>query len=168
MLPDMDDSKVPLIKNYPACRNSVVFVSSKLYALTASGPRNGSGWLPSESTTPEQFQSELTKALDDKIDLSFGGSGRCRPRFELTSIRRNTSCVSMEFARGQFLIFDAGSGIKQLSDRLAQRIEQISMRGSSFLTPTGPYQCAAFLRPLYQQGNEFEILVQATDLSSVN
>ena len=64
----------------------------------------------------------------------------------------------MEFARGQFLIFDAGSGIKQL-DRLAQE-NRTNFHARIFVShPHWDHiNALPFFAPLYQQGNEFEIL----------
>ncbi len=164
MLPDMDGLKLcHHIKNHPACEGiRVVFVSSKPYALDRKRAleMGADGYLQ-RPMTPEQFQFELTKALDDKVELSYWGVRGTLPVSGPDSLRYggNTSCISMEFARGQFLIFDAGSGIKQLSDRLAQE-NRANFHARIFVShPHWDHiNALPFFSPLYQQGNEFEIL----------
>lgn len=164
MLPDMDGLKLcHNIKNHPACTNiRVVFVSSKPYALDRKRALDmGADGYLQRPMTPEQFRSEFTKALDDKVELTFWGVRGTLPVCGADVLRYggNTSCVSLEFARGQSLIFDAGSGIKQLSDKLAAE-NRTNFHSRIFIShPHWDHiNALPFFAPLYQQGNEFEIL----------
>lgn len=164
MLPDMDGLKLcHNIKQHPACKDiRVIFVSSKPYALDRKRAleMGADGYLQ-RPMTPEQFQQKLTKALDDKVELNFWGVRGTLPVSGQNYLRYggNTSCVSMEFARGQFLIFDAGSGIKQLSDKLDTE-NRSNFHSRIFIShPHWDHiNALPFFAPLYQQGNEFEIL----------
>ena len=164
MLPDMDGLKLcHSIKNHPACEGiRVVFVSSKPYALDRKRAleMGADGYLQ-RPMTPEQFRSELTKALDDKVELTFWGVRGTLPVCGPDALRYggNTSCVSLEFARAQSLIFDAGSGIKQLSDSLATK-NLSNFHSRIFIShPHWDHiNALPFFAPLYQQGNEIEIL----------
>ena len=71
----------------------------------------------------------------------------------------NTSCVSIEFAKGQFLIFDAGTGIKALSDALLARNKR-HLEAKIFIShPHWDHiNALPFFVPLYIPGNEFEVL----------
>ena len=70
----------------------------------------------------------------------------------------NTSCVSLSLPKDRFFIFDAGSGIKALSDTLvsgdADRVE-----ASIFIShPHWDHiNALPYFAPLYQQGNHFDI-----------
>lgn len=76
--------------------------------------------------TEENFTRRLYRILDDMMELTFWGVRGTLPVPGEGSLKYggNTSCVSIEFAKGQFLIFDAGTGIKSLSDSLLSRGRQ--------------------------------------------
>ena len=70
-----------------------------------------------------------------------------------------TSCVTLEFAKGQFFIFDAGSGIKSLSNYLmAERRGRLEAKIFISHPHWDHINALPFFVPLYVQGNEFEIL----------
>ena len=71
----------------------------------------------------------------------------------------NTSCVTMEFPKEQFFIFDGGSGIKNLGDSLmAQNRSRISAKIFISHPHWDHINAIPFFIPLYVQGNEFEML----------
>lgn len=164
MLADMDGLKLcHQIKHHPACQSvRVVFVTSKPYPLDRKRAleMGADGYLQ-RPMTPEQFQIELTRALDDNVELGFWGVRGTLPVSGESSLRYggNTSCVSLEFARGQYFIFDAGSGIKQLSDALVAQ-NRTDLHARIFIShPHWDHiNALPFFAPLYQQGNEFEVL----------
>jgi phosphoribosyl 1,2-cyclic phosphodiesterase len=71
----------------------------------------------------------------------------------------NTSCVAMSFPQGQSFIFDAGTGIKELSNDLADR-NKLHFDAKIFIShPHWDHiNALPFFAPLYVPGNEFEIL----------
>lgn len=71
----------------------------------------------------------------------------------------NTSCVTLEFPREQFFIFDGGSGIKNLGDELMAQ-QRTRIRARIFIShPHWDHiNAIPFFAPLYVQGNEFEVL----------
>ncbi|MBF0398177.1 MAG: response regulator [Desulfobacterales bacterium] len=110
---------------------------------------------------PRKFVSDLEKIVEDKIRLTFWGVHGTLPVPGKKYIRYggNTSCLTLEFPRGIFFIFDAGTGIKVLSDHLmAQKI----LYSQSKIFISHPHwdhiNALPFFAPLYIQGNEFEIL----------
>ena len=72
---------------------------------------------------PKTFLGELEKIAEDKIEMTFWGVRGTLPVPGEGSLKYggNTSCVTLEFAKGQFFIFDAGTGIKVLSDQLLRQ-----------------------------------------------
>jgi len=164
MLPDMDGLGLcRQIKHHPACKDvKVVFVSSKPYALDRKRAfAMGADGYIMRPLTPETFIGELKRALEDKIELNFWGVRGTLPVPGPDSLKYggNTSCVSLEFARGQFFVFDAGTGIKQLADHLSHSTRH-SLDGKIFIShPHWDHiNALPFFSPLYTQGNEFEIL----------
>jgi len=109
----------------------------------------------------ETFSDKINRILDDHIDMRFWGvrgtlpvSGKDRLKYG-----GNTSCVTLEFPREQFFIFDGGSGIKNLGDWLLSQ-QRKGIRAKIFIShPHWDHINAfPFFGPLYMQGNEFEVL----------
>jgi len=99
--------------------------------------------------------------LNDKISVDFWGVRGTLPRPGADSVRYggNTNCVSMEFPRGQLFIFDAGSGIKQLSDRILATGKKPTEAKIFISHPHWDHiNALPFFVPLYKPGNEFEII----------
>jgi len=70
-----------------------------------------------------------------------------------------TNCTTLEFAKGQFFIFDAGSGIKTLSNHLmAERKGRLEAKIFISHPHWDHINALPFFVPLYVQGNEFEVL----------
>ena len=106
------------------------------------------------------FVYKVTRIIKDKIDLSFWGVRGTLPVPGEHSLRYggNTSCVTIEFARGDFLIFDAGSGIKALSDWFMGLGKRKLEAKIFFSHPHWDHiNALPFFVPLYLQGNAFEI-----------
>ncbi len=70
----------------------------------------------------------------------------------------NTSCSSLEFPDGTILIFDAGTGIKELSNYL-QSVKESFTKATIFIShPHWDHiNGLPFFAPLYADGKEFEI-----------
>ncbi len=111
--------------------------------------------------TEENFTRRLYRILDDKMELTFWGVRGTLPVPGEGTLKYggNTSCVSIEFGKGQFLIFDAGTGIKSLSDSLLGRGRQ-RLEAKIFIShPHWDHiNALPFFVPLYIPGNEFEVL----------
>lgn len=110
---------------------------------------------------PETFYDRLERVMSDHVDLVFWGVRGTLPVAGGKAIRYggNTSCVTLEFPRGQLFVFDGGSGIKALGDHL---MRQKRTRISAKIFISHPHwdhiNALPFFSPLYTQGNEFEFL----------
>lgn len=107
------------------------------------------------------FTDEVRRIIDDQIDLAFWGVRGTLPASGADTLKYggNTSCVSLEFPRHQFFIFDGGSGIKRLGDWLmAQQRRKIVARIFISHPHWDHINAIPFFAPLYIQGNEFQVL----------
>ena len=120
---------------------------------------------------PDTFTPRVERVLADTIDMTFWGVRGTLPVSGEKSLKYggNTSCVSLEFPRGQFFIFDGGSGIKPLGNALMAEHRR-RIKATFFIShPHWDHiNALPFFAPLYIQGNEFEILgAHQGDLSMV-
>lgn len=146
---DRHGSRIVIIsgKSYEADRNRAYDLGAHGYIVK---PLN-----------PETFMEKLYRLIDDEMEVTFWGVRGTLPVPGEKSLRYggNTSCVSLEFAKGQFLIFDAGTGIKALSDHLiAQRRQRMEAKIFISHPHWDHINALPFFSPLYIPGNEFEIL----------
>jgi len=109
----------------------------------------------------ETFAAEVGRVLNDEIDMTFWGVRGTLPASGEQTLKYggNTSCVSLEFPRRQFFIFDGGSGIKRLGDSL-MRAGRKRIQARIFIShPHWDHiNAIPFFAPLYIPGNEFQIL----------
>ena len=109
----------------------------------------------------ETFANLVNRILDDHIDMKFWGVRGTLPvpGDQTLKYGGNTSCVTLEFPREQFFIFDGGSGIKNLGDSLmAEKRSRIRARIFISHPHWDHINAIPFFTPLYVPGNEFEIL----------
>ena len=109
---------------------------------------------------PMTFVDQVQHIVADKLVLAFWGVRGTLPVPGQKSLRYggNTNCVSLEFPRGDLFIFDAGTGITELSGALLGRGPG---RIAAKIFISHPHwdhiNALPFFAPLYMQGNEFEI-----------
>ena len=108
----------------------------------------------------ENFLHQVESLLHDFVRVQFWGVRGTLPVPGPSSIRYggNTSCVSMEFARGQHFVFDAGSGIRLLSDHLMKTPRRLQTKIFISHPHWDHINALPFFTPLYVQGNDIEIL----------
>lgn len=109
---------------------------------------------------PVTFAPELERLVAGAVTLTFSGVRGTLPVCRPDSLRYggNTLCVSLTFADGRLVVFDAGTGIKALSDALmAARRSRIE--GTIFIShPHWDHiNALPFFVPFYVAGNHFEI-----------
>lgn len=111
------------------------------------------------------YPTALIKALDEimtrRTTVTFWGVRGTMPvpGRDALEYGGNTSCVTVETFRDDLFIFDAGTGLKPLSDALLAR-RKLPIIGKIFIShPHWDHiNALPFFVPLYLQGNEFEIL----------
>ncbi len=109
----------------------------------------------------EKIADQIHRIVEDRIELIFWGIRGTLPVPGEKAIRYggNTSCITVEFPKGNLFIFDAGTGIKSLSDHLmAENRHKIKAKIFISHPHWDHINALPFFAPLYRQGNEFEII----------
>jgi len=163
MMPEIDGLELcRRLRNIPELENlKIVVVSGKPYESDRSRAfKIGADGYFMKPIDIRAFPKQLARIIDDYIELAFWGIRGTLPVPGKKSIKYggNTSCVSLEFSRGNFFIFDAGTGIKELSDSMLQK-NRFPIEAKIFIShPHWDHiNALPFFVPLYIQGNEFEI-----------
>jgi phosphoribosyl 1,2-cyclic phosphodiesterase len=109
---------------------------------------------------PTRFVRELERLVADTLTVSFWGVRGTLPISRRDSIRYggNTSCVSVSFPDGRLFVFDAGTGLKALSDSLLAA-KRTRIDGTILVTHThwDHIHALPFFAPFYAVGHHFEI-----------
>lgn len=109
----------------------------------------------------ESFIADIGRILTKKLTLSYWGSRGTLPVPGQGTLRYggNTSCVSLQVDDEPLIIFDAGTGIKNLSNHLvASGIKRLTAKIFISHPHWDHINALPFFVPLYIQGNEIEIL----------
>jgi len=163
MMPEMDGLELMArLKKEPALSaTKFIVISGKSYEFDQKRALEfGADGYFIKPVDGRTIREKILKIIEDKIEISFWGVRGTLPVPGKRTVRYggNTSCVSLEFPRGQFFIFDAGSGIKPLSNHLLSTGR--SMIGAKIFISHPHWDHInglPFFIPLYMQGNEFEI-----------
>ncbi len=139
-----------------------IMVSAKAYEFDEkrSYEFGANGYIRKPINT-ETFAANVSRILDDQVDMTFWGVRGTLPVSGENALKYggNTSCVTLEFPRGQFFIFDGGSGIKKVGDWLmTQRRKRLNAKMFISHPHWDHINAIPFFAPLYGQGNEIEIL----------
>ncbi len=109
----------------------------------------------------ETFLQSVNEIISSRVVVHYWGVHGTLPApgAAYTRYGGNTSCVSVEIGGGEPLyIFDCGTGIKRLSDRvMAQAGERFSGRVFISHTHWDHINTVPFFAPLYLRGNQIEI-----------
>lgn len=112
------------------------------------------------------FAERVHRIVEDRIHMVFWGVRGTLPVPGAKSLRYggNTPCISLEMARGPLLVFDAGTGIKALSDHLlAAGHERLDVKIFISHPHWDHINALPFFAPLYMRGNSIEILGPCQD-----
>jgi phosphoribosyl 1,2-cyclic phosphodiesterase len=165
------DLMMPGIDGYEVCRRlramdelrstRLIVVSSKSFPFDRRRAAElGADGYFTKPVTPATFVAELERLVVGALTLTFWGVRGTLPVSRPDSHRYggNTLCVSLAFPDGKLFVFDAGTGIKALSDALlaAQRTR---IEGTIFIShPHWDHiNALPFFAPFYIPGNRFEI-----------
>ena len=165
------DVMMPEIDGYELCRQlhampalagtKLFMMSTKAYPFERKRAveMGASGYFV-KPLHPATFVPDLERLVRDMLAVTFWGVRGTLPISRKDSLRYggNTSCVGLDFPDGRLFVFDAGTGIKALSDALlAARRTRID--GTIFIShPHWDHiNALPFFAPFYTQGNRFEI-----------
>jgi phosphoribosyl 1,2-cyclic phosphodiesterase/CheY-like chemotaxis protein len=164
MMPEVDGLSLckQVLKHKKLRNTKFIIVSAKVYEydLKRSYEFGAHGFIK-KPINRKTFAAQFNKVLEDKIELKFWGVRGTLPCSGKDTLKYggNTSCVSLEFPRQQFFIFDCGSGIKNLGDWfLAQNRKNIHAKIFISHPHWDHINAIPFFTPLYVQGGEFEVL----------
>lgn len=108
----------------------------------------------------ESFLDDMLEIVSGKMSVHFWG---CRGTLPVPGKRAihyggNTSCVTLYIGKQHFLIFDAGTGIKELSNYLVKE-NKLPLSAKIFISHPHYDHINGFpyFVPLYMEGNEFEV-----------
>jgi len=165
------DIMMPGLDGYELCRRlramealdgtKLVMMSTKAYPYDrARAFEVGADGYFVKPLHPTNFVPELERLVADTLVMTFWGVRGTLPVSRPDSARYggNTSCVSLSFPDGRLFVFDAGTGIKALSDALLAA-KRARIDGKILLThPHWDHiNALPFFAPFYAQGNQFEI-----------
>jgi len=163
MMPEMDGLEIlkRLRHNPDLGATKFVMVSGKSYEFDRKRAYEfGADGYITKPIDPATFVNQLEQIVRDQIELIFWGVHGTLPVPSKNTTRYggNTSCVSLDFSEDSLFIFDAGTGIKRLSDYLAQT-KRILHEAKIFIShPHWDHiNALPFFAPLFTQGSEIEI-----------
>ena len=140
----------------------IIVLSSKGYASDRQRALDlGADAYLRKPIVAEQFSHQVEDIIEDRLEVTFWGVRGTLPVPGSGSLRYggNTICVSLDFAHGPLFIFDAGTGIKGLSDQL---MAQARADLDTYIFISHPHwdhiNALPFFGPLYQSGNHIQIL----------
>lgn len=164
MMPEMDGFTLcEKLRSLPELFDTkLVILSAKAYDFDRERARSlgALGFIP-KPLNPEIFVNQVMACISEQFTVRYWGVRDTLPVPGQKSLRYggNTSCISMEFPRQLNFVFDAGSGIKELSDHIMAR------RGgkwSAKMFISHPHwdhiNAIPYFVPMYIPGNEFEII----------
>jgi len=173
MMPDIDGLELcKMLRRQPTLANTkIVMVTGKTYEIDRSRAFTlGADAYIVKPVSATDLPQRLQRILEDRMELVFWGVRGTLPvpGKKTVTYGGNTSCVSLRFANGQVFIFDAGSGIKELSDFLVEE-KQAPLNVNIFIShPHWDHiNALPFFSPLYDKGNELDVFGPAHGDTSV-
>lgn len=164
MMPGIDGLELCMqVRAEPALDSTkIVVVSGKAYEIDRKRAFDmGADGYIVKPVAPDKIAGQIQRVVEDRVEMTFWGVRGTLPVPGRETIRYggNTSCISLEFPKGSLFIFDAGTGIKSLSDHLeTQNRSQIQAKIFISHPHWDHINALPFFTPLYKQGNEFAIM----------
>jgi len=164
MMPGMDGFELTReLRAKPALAGlKIMILSAKSYDFDRRRAKEmGADGYITKPINRETFLQSVNDFVSSRVVVHYWGVHGTLPApgAAYTRYGGNTPCVSVEVGGGEPLyIFDCGSGIKRLSDRLmSQAGERFSGRVFISHTHWDHINTVPFFAPLYQRGNQIEL-----------
>jgi len=164
MMPGIDGLALcKQIRDDPELRKSrIIMLSAKAYEHDRKRAMElGAAGFINKLTDKENLLDRILEIAESRYTLKFWGVRGTLPVPGPGSLRYggNTNCVTLELPNRTLFIFDAGTGIKALSDALVAE-KRSPINGRIFIShPHWDHiNALPFFSPLYTKGNSFEIL----------
>ena len=165
------DLMMPGLDGYELCRRlrglpelagtRLVVVSSKAYSFERKRAfEMGADGYFVKPLSPTAFTAEVERLVAGTLIVSFWGVRGTLPvsRPDARRYGGNTLCVSVDFPDGRLFVFDAGTGIRALSDALlAAGRTRLDARVLISHPHWDHINALPFFVPFYMQGNRFEV-----------
>lgn len=139
----------------------IVILSAKSYDFDRRRAKEmGADGYLTKPIKRETFLQSITEMVSDRLAVHYWGVHGTLPvpGDAYTRYGGNTPCVSVEVSGEPLYVFDCGSGIKKLSDRvMAGSGERMSARVFISHTHWDHINTVPFFAPLYARGNQIEI-----------
>ena len=140
----------------------VVIVSGKAYDFDKRRAKQvGANGYITKPLNPVRFAEDIRAIVEASFSVTYWGVRGTLPVPGKNSIRYggNTSCVTMAFPNDRTLVFDAGTGIKALSDSI---MKNHGGKMSAHLFISHPHwdhiNAFPFFAPFFVPGNKFEVI----------
>ena len=139
----------------------IVILSAKSYDFDRRRAKEmGADGYLTKPINRETFLQSINEMVSDRVALRYWGVHGTLPVPGPKTLRYggNTPCVSVEVSGEPLYVFDCGSGIKKLSDRvMAKSGERLSARVFISHTHWDHINTVPFFAPLYIRGNQIEV-----------
>lgn len=139
----------------------IVMISAKAYEHDRNRAMQlGANGFVNKITESDRLIERILDIAESRFTLKFWGVRGTMPVPGPKTLRYggNTNCVTLELPTRTLFIFDAGTGIKALSDVLMARKAPVTGRIFISHPHWDHINALPFFAPLYAKGNKFEIL----------
>jgi CheY-like chemotaxis protein/ribonuclease BN (tRNA processing enzyme) len=163
MMPEMDGFELTreLRRRPELAAMKIIVLSAKSYDFDRRRAREmGADGFVSKPFQRETLLESILEIVSSRVTVSYWGVHGTLPApgAGYTRYGGNTPCVSVEIGGEPLYIFDCGSGIKRLSDRImATGSQRFSARIFISHTHWDHINTVPFFAPLYVRGNQIEI-----------
>jgi phosphoribosyl 1,2-cyclic phosphodiesterase len=163
MMPGMDGFELTreLRRRPELAAMKIVILSAKTYEFDRRRAKEmGADGYITKPIIHESFVRTINEMVSDRLAVSYWGVHGTLPTpgDAYTRYGGNTPCISVDISGEPLYVFDCGSGIKRLSDRvMARGSERMSARVFISHTHWDHINTVPFFAPMYIRGNQIEI-----------
>jgi len=164
MMPVMDGFELTreLRQRRELAHMKIVILSAKSYDFDRRRAREmGADGYITKPINRDTFLAQINELVSEKVAVEYWGVHGTLPTpgAEYTRYGGNTPCVSVTIGGEPLYVFDCGSGIKKLSDRIMASLRGERFHGRIFISHThwDHINTVPFFAPLYLRGNQIEL-----------